>query len=102
MKTALIFKSGLLPPTQTFIPAQTEGLKKFRYTYVGLEEVTNGYKLKAEAVLLVQGHSWKGRFQKVWYKALGRAPSFFQRLRLTNPSILHAHLSWTEFMLLEL
>ena len=51
--TVAIFKIGLLPFTQTFIPAQVSALRKFDPVYVGLDRVANGRCLESRSCVLV-------------------------------------------------
>lgn len=91
MKTIAIFKSGLLPPTQTFIPAQMNELRHFRPLYVGLERVVGGRPLDADSFVFMERRTLPGRVHKAIYKMTGLAPAFHRRLAASNPSLLHAH-----------
>jgi colanic acid/amylovoran biosynthesis glycosyltransferase len=91
MKTIAIFKTGLLPATQTFIPAQVGAMKRFHPQYVGLERVEGGYPLDAEPVLLVTRRSLFSRLYKIAYKLTGFGPKFHRQIAATKPVLLHAH-----------
>ena len=89
--TVAIFKIGLLPFTQTFIPAQVSALQKFDPVYVGLDRVANGRVLESRSCVLVEHRTIKSRLQKAFYKVTGLAPGFHRDIAALKPSLLHAH-----------
>ena len=91
MKNVLIFKTGCLPPTQTFIPAQVGSLRRFSSTYVALERVLNGYPIRSSPILLVKRRNLVTRILKNVYKITGIAPRFYREIREVKPSLIHAH-----------
>jgi colanic acid/amylovoran biosynthesis glycosyltransferase len=91
MKNVAIFKTGCLPATQTFIPAQVESLRRFKPTYVALERVVDGYPIKTPPVLLVKHRNLLTRLNKVAYKITGVAPGFYREVADIKASLLHAH-----------
>lgn len=88
-----IYKTGLLPSTQTFIPAQMNELRQFRPVYVGLERVAGGRSLEGESVVLAEERTLLSRVHKVVYKLTGIAPRFHRRVATFRPRLLHAHFS---------
>lgn len=86
-----IFKTGLLPPTQTFIPDQVAQFQQFQPLYVGLELVAGGHVLESDPVVLVRRRSIPSRLHKMLYKVTGFAPSFHRRIAASMPRVLHAH-----------
>jgi colanic acid/amylovoran biosynthesis glycosyltransferase len=89
--TVAIFKIGLLPFTQTFIPAQVSALRKFDPVYVGLDRVANGRVLESRSCVLVEHRTITSRLQKAFYKMTGMAPGFHRDIAAFKPSLLHAH-----------
>jgi colanic acid/amylovoran biosynthesis glycosyltransferase len=86
-----IYKSGLLPPTQTFITAQANALSGYDPFYVGLETVPGGRPLGAESVVLVKQRTLPSRLKKVLFKTTGVAPGFYREIASVKPALLHAH-----------
>ena len=89
--TIAIFKIGLLPFTQTFIPDQVNALRRFRALYVGLDRVANGRPLETSSIVLVECRTFKSRLHKAAYKMTGIAPSFHREIAAFKPRLLHAH-----------
>ncbi len=54
MTKIAIYKTGMLPPTQTFIPDQVNELQGFEPCYVGLERVPNGHPLESDPIILMK------------------------------------------------
>lgn len=86
-----VFRTGLLPPTQTFIPAQMGALHEFTPFYVGLDRITDGRTLGAQSVILMDKRSLPARVNKAFYKMTGSSPSFNRRIRDLRPVLVHAH-----------
>jgi|HubBroStandDraft_1064217.scaffolds.fasta_scaffold28174_2 colanic acid/amylovoran biosynthesis glycosyltransferase len=91
MRTVAIFKTAVLPSTQTFIQSQVSALQEFQPRYIGLERALCGYPLDSEPILLVKRRSLVNRVHKVVYKATGISPQFHQEVAAIEPTLLHAH-----------
>jgi colanic acid/amylovoran biosynthesis glycosyltransferase len=91
MKTALIYKTVLLPISETFIQAQAGALKTFRGRFAGLYPASESLALPSDTILAVKDTSWPSRFEVQLYRLLGIAPDFFRRVRMANPSLIHSH-----------
>jgi glycosyltransferase involved in cell wall biosynthesis len=85
-----IFSGRLLPPSETFIRAQAEGIKQFTPYYLGARFV-KGLTLPRERTLVVNSGGYWGAVKEVLFKSLGFAPQFNQKVRQLNPVLIHAH-----------
>lgn len=85
-----IFSGRLLPPSETFIRAQAEGIKQFTPYYLGARFV-KGLTLPRERTLVVNSGGSLGAVQEVVFKSFGFAPQFYQKVRQFNPVLIHSH-----------
>ena len=85
-----IFSGRLLPPSETFIRAQAEGIKQFTPYYLGARFV-KGLTLPRERTLVVNSGGSLGVVKEVLFKSLGIAPQFYQKVEQLNPVLIHAH-----------
>jgi colanic acid/amylovoran biosynthesis glycosyltransferase len=91
--TVLIYRDTLLPPSETFIPAQVGALDRFAAVYVGTRR-DSGFAAGATEVL---GEG--DRFSPLWktlFKTLSQTtgqipPGWLDRLRRHQPRLIHAH-----------
>ncbi|MBD2298352.1 MULTISPECIES: glycosyltransferase [Nostocales] len=86
----VIFCGRILPPSETFIRAQGEGLKNFEPYYVGSRFV-KGLSLPSERTLVVNEGGSFGAFQEVLFKVTGISPKVRKKVKQLNPVLLHAH-----------
>jgi colanic acid/amylovoran biosynthesis glycosyltransferase len=88
--TVLIYRDTLLPPSETFIPAQVGALDRFAAVYVGTRREP-GLALAASTNCLGEGD----RFSPLWktlFKTTGQIPpGWLDRLRRHQPQLIHAH-----------
>ncbi len=97
----IIFSSLLLPPSQTFIKAQGEELKKFTPYYVG-SRLVPGLSLPPERTLVLnQGNTW-GKAQEGIFKLSGFAPRLARRLKQLDPVLIHAQFGLSGALVLPL
>lgn len=90
-KSNLVFFSGLLlPPSETFIRAQGEGLQQFTPYYVG-SRLVKGLSLPSERTLVVNRGGALGTAQEGLFKLLGSAPRLYKQVQQLNPVLIHAH-----------
>ena len=91
MSKPLVFFNGLLlPPSETFIRAQGEGLEQFTPYYVG-SRLVKGLSLPAERTFVVNQGGVLGAAQEGLFKLSGLAPRLHQQVRQLKPALLHAH-----------
>jgi colanic acid/amylovoran biosynthesis glycosyltransferase len=92
--TVLIYRDTLLPPSETFIPAQVGALDRFAAVYVGTRR-ESGLALTGDPEVLGAGD----RFSPLWktlFKTLSQTtgqipPGWLDRLRRHQPQLIHAH-----------
>ncbi|MGF1498868.1 MAG: glycosyltransferase [Elainellaceae cyanobacterium] len=89
MNNIVYFSSLLLPPSQTFIRAQGEELRKFTPHYVGSRRVA-GLDLPANRTIVVNQGGALGRLAEIGFKFTGFAPQLYRQVRQLNPVLIHA------------
>lgn len=91
--TALIFRTDLLPPSETFISAQAHALRRFSPCFVGLRIVPCGLSLDpCDTVVLTQGETVADKLRRRLFLETGSsAPDFLRALERRRPALLHAH-----------
>lgn len=90
-RTALIFRERLLAPSETFIMEQAKRLHHYRPVLVGLRRTRPSLHYPQPDVLLRADDLLIDKLAASLYRKFPFAPGFFRRLRVTNPSIVHAH-----------
>lgn len=91
MSKPLVFFSGLLlPPSETFIRAQAQGLQQFTPYYVG-SRLVKGLPLPSDRTFVVNQGGAVGAATEVLFKQLGTAPKLYQQVRMLQPALIHAH-----------
>ena len=82
---ALLYRSDLLPPSETFIAAQTAALRRYQPVFIGLRRSRPSLPLPS-APVLPGGPGARHLFQQT-----GFAPGLAQAARAQNASLIHAH-----------
>jgi colanic acid/amylovoran biosynthesis glycosyltransferase len=85
----VLFSSLLLPPSQTFIKAQGEQLKRFIPYYVG-SRLVDGLSLPPERTHVINRGGFWGKSEEYWFKLSGMSSRLSQQVRQINPAIIHA------------
>ena len=91
MSLVLIFRSRLLPISETFIQAQAGALRRYQPRFAGLLSTEPSLPIPADRLLL---SPWRGRAASLharWYRATGRAQGFHARAAACLPLLVHAH-----------
>ncbi len=92
MKQIVIYRTELLPASETFIAAQTAALKKYSPWFAGLKRLPDGLPLDPGCVLsLTKENLLKDKLRRRFYLRTGVAPDFHRSLRDLRPSLIHAH-----------
>ena len=90
--TVLIYRTELLPPSETFVAAQAHALRRFSPWFAGLRLVPSGLQLDAcETILLTRHDALSDKIRRRFFFATGIAPHFLRALQLRRPALLHAH-----------
>jgi glycosyltransferase involved in cell wall biosynthesis len=86
----LIYRSVLLPLSETFVLSQPESLERFTPYFVGFRRV-DGLRLPEQRFHLIGELGALSSAQKMFYKLFGLAPGLVSHLRQLNPVLIHAH-----------
>lgn len=90
--TALIFRTDLLPTSETFVAAQAHALRRFTPSFAGLRPVPAGLPIDpCDLVLLTHADSLPDKIRRRFFLESGIAPNFIRALRRRRPALLHAH-----------
>jgi len=93
MKTnnILIYRDIMLPPSETFILAQGEGLSRFSPFYVGARKV-NGIEVPLEKSYFINSGGVFGKFQELFFKLFDIVTSKqMENFNKLKPLLIHAH-----------
>lgn len=88
--TALIFRTRLLPFSETFIQSQSAAMTRYRPFYVGLRRV-NGIDLPAQAKWIANTGNLAGLGREIRFRSLGPNSRMRQELEKVSAKLLHAH-----------
>lgn len=90
--TVLIYRSELLPPSETFVAAQAHALRRYSPQFAGLRRVPGGLPIDpCESVLLTETDRVADKVRRRFFLATGIAPHFVRALERFGPVLLHAH-----------
>jgi len=96
MSSVLIYRDDLLPPSETFIRAQSMALCRYQPIFTGLRDVETS--LVSENARIVAEHTSlvPRLLRRRAYRIFGahlklQKRSFFEELRSAKPALLHAH-----------
>lgn len=89
MRTALIYRSRLLPISETFVRQHYESLDRYRPVFAGLRKVEGIDIDDADAILLEEGRRSPAAIGA--FLATGYAPRFLGRIAERKPDLIHAH-----------
>ncbi len=88
--TVVVFCDHLLYPSETFIRAQGQALRRFTAVYAGSRRV-RGLDLPHESTYTISRGDAIGRASEVLFKLFGTAPNLVRKLRALDPVLMHAH-----------
>jgi len=87
----LIFRSALLPISETFIREQAEALRCFQSVYAGLTRNLSGFPVSSHSILLTHSSGRSAQLAKLLYRLNGYGPSFKAEAKQARPDLIHAH-----------
>jgi colanic acid/amylovoran biosynthesis glycosyltransferase len=87
---ALLYRTQLLPPSETFIQSQAAFMKTFRPFFVGRQRVP-GIILPEESLWVANHGGRFGRLEELRFRILGPGAECRKRLRALEPKIVHGH-----------
>ena len=92
MKRVLIYRSELLPASETFIASQAAALTRYSPVFAGLRRDSQGLPLDTFRVhSLTTENRLRDKLLRRSYMRIGFAPGFHRELRNLQPSLIHAH-----------
>jgi colanic acid/amylovoran biosynthesis glycosyltransferase len=86
----LIYRSQLLPPSETFIQSQTAFMRDFRPYFVGRSRVP-GIELPDDSLWVANQGGRLGRLAELRFRIIGPSSDLMKRMRMLSPKIVHGH-----------
>ena len=91
MLRVLLFRTELVPLSETFIVRQARALARYEPWFAGLKRV-QGLTLDGSRVILAgQKNSLREKIERRIYQRTGFAPRFMSQMAAVAPDLLHAH-----------
>jgi len=87
---ALIYRSQLLPPSETFIQSQTAFMSTFRPYFVGRSRIP-GIELPEDSLWVANNGGRLGRLGELRFRILGPSSELIKRMHELDPKIAHGH-----------
>jgi glycosyltransferase involved in cell wall biosynthesis len=91
MRRVLLFRSELLPFSETFIAAQAAALTRFDPCFAGLKRIPGGIALDEAKAITLAGNHLQDKIARRIFLRTGFSPGFLQRLKAQQPDLIHAH-----------
>jgi glycosyltransferase involved in cell wall biosynthesis len=92
MPRVLLFRSELLPLSETFIAAQAAALTRYQPWFAGLRHVPGGIALNQQRIIVAtKGNALRHKIARRVYLRSGFAPAFLSRVEALQPDLVHAH-----------
>ncbi len=91
MRTAVVFRYELLPPSETFIRSQAEALEDFQPCYIGIQRSAKSLPIPVNSIVLMQNNGVAQRIKRRIFLHTGRASEFYSRVQERAPDLVHAH-----------
>lgn len=96
MRSVLIYRDNLLPPSETFVLAQAMGLRRYRPLFTGLRDVETSLASEYERIVAERTSLIPRSLQSRVYRIFGAHPilqkqSFLEEIRSAKPALIHAH-----------
>ena len=88
----MIFRTELLPPSETFVAAQARALRRFSPFFAALRRVPGGIPLEGETVVSLTSRDALGdKLHRRFFMRTGLAPRLSRALGAQTPALIHAH-----------
>ncbi len=92
MPRVLLFRSELLPVSETFISGQAAALRRHEPWFAGLKRVPGALALdEARMIVVTEANSLREKIARRVYLRAGFAPRFLRRIEAVRPELIHAH-----------
>ena len=90
--TVLIYRSDLLPPSETFVAAQAHALRRYTPCFAGLRPIPTTLLIDpCDTALFTHSDKPADKIRRRFFLATGIAPQFVRLLERRHPVLLHAH-----------
>jgi glycosyltransferase involved in cell wall biosynthesis len=90
--TVLIYRSDLLPASETFVAAQAHALRRYSPFFAGLRPVPASLLIDpCETTILTHSDKLSDKLRRRFFLRTGIAPHFVRALERRHPVLLHAH-----------
>ena len=99
--TVVIFRTLLLPPSETFIAAQAVAMRRFTPFFVGWR-TTVGIDLPEDTSWTVNDGGLRGRLRELCFRYAGPTRKQVARLRARAPRLVYAHFAPDGYAALQL
>jgi colanic acid/amylovoran biosynthesis glycosyltransferase len=87
----LIFRTDLLPISETFILAQAKALRRFEPRFVGLRRARPSLEIPESVITAADGDGLGPQCARRLYKLAGLGPRFHKRVGDLRAQLIHAH-----------
>jgi colanic acid/amylovoran biosynthesis glycosyltransferase len=91
MRRVLIYRTDVLPISETFILAQAAALKSFHPRFIGLCRPDQSLEVPADSILLTGRRTLRSVVRKRLYWKTGIAPLFHKAAADAGAALVHAH-----------
>jgi colanic acid/amylovoran biosynthesis glycosyltransferase len=91
MRRVLIYRTDVLPISETFILAQANALKSFQPRFIGLCRPDPSLEVPADSILLTGRRTLRSIVRKRLYWKTGIAPRFHRAAAEAGAALIHAH-----------
>jgi colanic acid/amylovoran biosynthesis glycosyltransferase len=88
--TVVVFRTLLLPPSETFIAAQAVAMRRFSPFFVGWRKIA-GIDLPENTSWTVDDGGLRGRLRELRFRYVGPTRKQVARLRARTPHLVYAH-----------
>jgi glycosyltransferase involved in cell wall biosynthesis len=88
----LVFRSELLPRSETFIVEQARAMRRYQPVFAGLKRLQDGIPLNhARTIAMTTGNKLIDKVQRRLFSEARYGPEFLKALAKETPSVIHAH-----------
>lgn len=91
MPRVLLFRTELVPLSETFIVRQAGSLARYEPWFAGLKRVPGLMLDESRVILAGQKNSLREKIERRIYQRIGFAPRFMRQVAAVGPDLVHAH-----------
>ncbi|MHA7139597.1 glycosyltransferase [Rossellomorea arthrocnemi] len=92
-RNVVIFRDKLLPTSETFVKAQSEGLSSFVPYYAGYQKIKKGLDLNPDRTIVIHGMEsrFNNRYTEKHLKKFLIDVILYNKIKRKEPELIHAH-----------